>query len=196
MLFYKELIMKNALLDEVAQAVIEITNQIGEGCKVEDIGDPANVFRRSSITEDTEYGILQRRYGIYVRTTSISNVGPQKRTMQSIKYLLDKMGTQCNELKTPMLLVNPQECPILHEAFMGAYAWQVDTNGNIREGYPAAGHPYEDVADCARYVALNAESGLQSSGNRPHLHVVKKQGSWQSPGKQARRNAEQGWNSA
>jgi hypothetical protein len=196
LLFYKELIMKNALLDEVAQAVIEITNQIGEGCKVEDIGDPANVFRRSSITEDTEYGILQRRYGIYVRTTSISNVGPQKRTMQSIKYLLDKMGSQCRELSTPMLLVNPQECPILHEAFMGAYAWQVDTNGNIREGYPAAGHPYEDVADCARYVALNAESGLQSSGNRPHLHVVKKQGSWQAPGKQTRRNAEQGWNSA
>lgn len=193
LLFYKELIMKNAVLDHVAEAVLEITQEIGEGCKVEDIGDPANIYRRGSITEDTEYSILQRKYGIYVRTTNISAVGPQKRTKQSITYLLDKMGTRSNDRGTPQLLVNPMECPTLHEAFMGAYSWQVDTNGNIREGYPAQVHPYEDVADCARYLALHANGGLQSSGNRPNLHIVKKQGGWQTPGKSGRKQSEEGW---
>jgi hypothetical protein len=191
-LFYKELIMKNAILDHVAEAVLEITQEIAEGCRVEDIGDPANVFRRGSITEDTEYSILQRKYGIYVRTSGISSVGPQKRTKQSITYLLDKMGTRSNDRGTPQLLVNANECPTLHEAFMGAYAWEVDPNGAIREGYPAQVHPYEDIADCARYLALQVSGGLQSSGGKPNFHVVKKQGDWHSPGS-ARRAANEGW---
>ena len=166
LLFYRELVMKNAVLDDVAAAVLEITQEIAEGCRVEDIGDPANTYRRGAITEDTEYTLLQRKYGIYVRTTSISSVGPQKRTMQSITYLKDKMGTFINELKTPQLLVNPKECPLLHESFMGAYAWQIDQNGNIREGHPAQIHPYEDVADCARYLGLHAQGGLKSSRGR------------------------------
>jgi hypothetical protein len=191
--FYKELIMKNAILDHVAEAVLEITAQIGEGCKVEDIGDPANVYRRGSITEDTEYSILQRKYGIYVRTHSISSVGPQKRTTQSIAYLLDKMGSFSKEIQSPLVVVNPNECPVLHEAFMGAYTWQLDQQGHIREGHPSQVHPYEDVADCARYLALHAQGGLQSSGGRPNLHVVKKQGGWQSPGKHGRKADQEGW---
>jgi hypothetical protein len=190
-LFYKELVMKNAVLDHVAGSVIEITNEIAEGCKVEDIGDPANMYRRASITEDTEYSILQRRYGIYVKTTSISSVSPQKRTMQSIKALLDKMGTKCNELNTPMLMINPKECPILHEAFGGAYAWEVDQQGNIREGYPAQVHPYEDVVDDARYLALHANQGLNSK--KPNLHVVKRQGNWSSPRGGRNRDDKDGW---
>jgi hypothetical protein len=194
LLFYRELIMKNAVLDHVAEAVLEITAQMVDGAKlkVEDIGDPANVYRRGSITEDTEYSILQRRYGIYVRTHSISSVGPQKRTTQSIAYLLDKMGTFSKEAQTPLLVVNPVECPVLHEAFMGAYTWELDQQGNIREGHPAQVHPYEDVADCARYLALHAQGGLQSTGSRPNLHVVKKQGSWTSPGRHTQKSQE-GW---
>lgn len=189
-LFYKELVFKNAILDRVAEAVLEVTNEIAPGCKVEDIGDPANTYRRASITEDTEYSILQKRYGIYVRTHNISAWAPQKRTRESIKALLDKMGTKCNDLGTPMLIVNPKECPILHEAFQGAYAWEVDQQGNIREGYPAQVHPYEDVVDDARYLALHATGGLQSQ--RPNLHVVKKQGSWTSP-RGGRNRDREGW---
>jgi len=191
LLFYKELVMKNAVLNHVAEAVLEITQQIAEGCRVEDIGDPANVYRRGSITEDTEYSILQKKYGIYVRTQSITAVGPQKRTTESIKYLNDKMGTFVKELQTPQMIINPVECPILHEALMGGYAWQVDQNGNIREGHPEQVHPFEDVADCARYLALHAQGGLKSTGNRPNLHVVKKQGSWGSP--RTQRQQQQGW---
>ena len=191
-LFYKELIMTNAVLDHVAEAVLEITQNIAEGCRVEDIGDPANAYRRGPITEDTEYSLLQRKYGIYVRTSSISAVGPQKRTQQSITYLLDKMGSRSMERNTPLLLVNANECPTLHEAFMGAYAWQIGQQGEIREGHPDQVHPYEDVADDARYLALHAQGGLISS-SRPNLHIVKKQGEWQAPGKHGRKQQEQGW---
>ena len=190
LLFYRELVMRNAVLDHVAQAVLEITQEIAEGCRVEDIGDPANVYRHGAITEDTEYSILQRKYGIYVRTHGITSVGPQKRTMQSITFLKDKMGTFLNELKTPQLVVNPLQCPLLHESLMGAYAWQVDTNGAIREGHPAQVHPYEDVVDCARYLALHSQAGLKSGG-RPTLHIVKKQATWGSP--RAKRQEEAGW---
>lgn len=193
LLFYRELIVKDAILGQVAEAVLEITQEIAPGCRVEDIGDPANVYRRTALTEDTEYSILQRKYGIYVRTTAISSVGPQKRTQQSITYLNDKLGSYSNELKTPLLLVNPLGCPILHEAFAGGYTWQLDQQGNIREGYPTQVHPIEDVADCARYLALHAQGGLQSTGNRPHLHIVKKQSEWQTPGKHGRQTQEQGW---
>jgi hypothetical protein len=192
LLFYKELVMRNAILDDVAQAVIEITSEIADGCHVIDIGDPANTYRRGPITEDTEYSILQRKWGIYVRTTSISNTAPQKRTAQSITFLLDKMGTFVPDLKTTQLIINPLECPILHEAFMGGYAWEVDNNGRILEGKPAKIHPFSDVADDARYLALHANAGTVSGGGRGKLSVVKKQGAWESPRSKHKRD-DKGW---
>jgi hypothetical protein len=192
LLFYRELVMRNAVLDNVAAAVLDITEEIAPGCRVEDIGDPANIYRRGSITEDTEYSILQRKYGIYVRTTSISAVTTQKRTMQSITYLKDKMGTFMNDLKTTQFLINSKECPLLHEALSGAYAWEVDKNGHILEGKPAQIHPYEDVADCARYLALHANGGGVTGGNRRGLHVVKSQGKWDSP-RAKKKAANDGW---
>lgn len=193
LLFYQELVRTKAVLDHFAQEVLEITSEIAGDCQVEDIGDPANVFRRGSISEDTEYSILQRKYGIYVRTNTISAVTAQKRTMQSITYLKDKMTTFVPATKTTQLIINPLRCPILHEAFLGGYAWTVDTNGAILEGKPKSpNHPYEDVVDDARYLALHANAGTITGGNKTRLKVVKKQGDWESP-RMNRKRDEQGW---
>lgn len=192
LLFFREFIVNKAILDHVAEAVLDITSNLCGEVRVDDIGDPANIYRQGSITEDTEYSILQRKYGIYVRTNTISAVTAQKRTMQSITYLKDKMTTFVPELKTPQLLVNPKGCPILHEALMGGYAWQTDVNGKIMEGKPAGGHPIEDAADCARYLALHANAGSIRSGVKGKLAVVKQQGEWSSPRAKHKRD-EQGW---
>jgi hypothetical protein len=102
------------------------------------------------------------------------------------------MGTFLPDLKTTQLVVNPLRCPLLHEALMGAYAWQVDQNGQIMEGKPAKIHPFADVADCARYLALHANSGTVSGSGRAKLSVVKRQGSWDSPRAKHKRD-ETGW---
>jgi hypothetical protein len=195
-LVYKELVIeKDSILEPVVEMALDITNTIAEGCRIEDIGDPANLYRRSAMTEDTEYSIMQRKYGIFVRTQTITAVSPQQRTKQSISFIKDKMTTPCPETRTSKFVINSKECPILHQALSGGYAWQVDQNGQIIEGKPASGHPYEDVADDLRYLALHANAGNIRGGGKPKLNIVKNGSTWTTPRDKKAVNEQNGWKS-
>jgi hypothetical protein len=195
-LVYKELVIeKDSILEPVVEMALDITNTIAEGCRIEDIGDPANLYRRSAMTEDTEYSIMQRKYGIFVRTQTITAVSPQQRTKQSISFIKDKMTTPCPETRTSKFVINSKECPILHQALSGGYAWQVDHNGQIMEGKPASGHPYEDVADDLRYLALHANAGNIRGGGKPKLNIVKNGSTWTTPRDKKAVNQQNGWKS-
>lgn len=112
-----------------------------EGLAVETIGDPANTGEGQQLLE---------KCGLDAYPARTNKIETRINTMEIyLRRLVDE--------GIPGFILSKQECPTLHDGFLGAYHYkklQVVGDGNYKD-VPEKNHPYSDIHDCAQYAALH-----------------------------------------
>lgn len=154
-IFLKELVRTGAHLGDVAKEVLDICARNFDGYEFIHVGDPYGSYRQVSAQQEPEYATLQRDFGISVQSKILGKIPPKDREKSRIHLLSNKMSERIGAEDTCALMVDPDECPILDRAFGGEYRRKTDVDGKVIDQIDAK-HPYEDVMDCAGYIALTA----------------------------------------
>lgn len=180
LLYLRELYLKEAHLDDVAEAIKDICAREFYGWDFEFCGDPYGQHRQVSAQVESEYAALRRLHDIVVHNAFPIGIASKDKVVARNDLLNHKMGKYAQD--RPLLLVNPEKCPILDRAFGGEYRRKVDENGEVIPVIDEK-HPYEDAVDCAGMMALYKipwTSFGKSSEDR--LKVRPNNVSWDRPG--------------
>lgn len=134
----KELIPKNRpTLSQFIVNVQYVSNEYFNGCSFDDICDIAGK-QTSHQTGKTSIDILNAN-GIYPEY----EVVPIEDGIVNLQNLIDK----------PEGVLIDSECEITIEMYLGGYYRKEDKTGLGKEMPPEQVHPYEEAADCDRYLA-------------------------------------------
>jgi hypothetical protein len=180
-LFFRELYLKEAHLDDVAEAVKDICAREFYGWDFEHCGDPYGMHRQVSMQVESEYAALKRLHDISVLNAFPAGMASKDKVIARNDLLNHKMGKYSHD--RPMLLVNPEKCSLLDRAFAEEYRRKVDENGEVIPVIDEK-HPYEDAVDCAGMLALYKipwTSFAKSGGDR--VKVRPNNTSWERPNK-------------
>lgn len=156
-LVLKEVLGHQVLLIDFAKQVIDIGRQFfphhDEAGAFEDLCDPAGA-QRSDKHVKTSIELLNslKIYPFYQR------VGIRDGIERIRMKLKENPLTQTSDL-----LIDPDQCPKLIEAFDGGYRYP----GNGSE-LPVEEHPYEDVMDCLRYAVAYKCPVTPPNKKQPH----------------------------
>jgi len=145
---FQELVLSNSSTHAQGQRIQELSNA-WPNARYIDVGDPAGeaLDHRSNGT-DTE---ILARYGIFPKCT----VSRHLRNRRHAGIELLKLRFHERKAEKPMIQIDPMGCPILVQALQSAYRYRTDATGAILHDAPVIEeHPFEDVVDCLRYLAL------------------------------------------
>lgn len=174
-LIHKELIIEDAVLENVMDNMIDISNDMFEGCDFEvAVGDPQGASRLVAGQKDADYTLMHRLYGVTVNSRWLSSIQASQREKMRITMLQSKLQERIfnNE---PVVKINSKHCPILVEAFKGGYRREVDKSGEVLATVDRR-HPWADIMDCAGMGAVF--KFLIQNGKMKSLNFVKKEKSW------------------
>lgn len=186
-LVLRELVLENARIHDVAQTVLQISEEEFKGFDFEDIGDPAGASRLASAQEAPEYTVLSLEYDINVDYYTFSDMQARLRVKSRVTAIHGKLRDFCPTVKpaTPALLVSRKNCPFLCEALLEKYRYKVDRLTRRPLDIIDEQHPFEDVVDCLGYGLVHkyGVSG-RSKGTGGGSNVVIEKGSvaWRGSG--------------
>lgn len=149
-----EMVGQRVQLKTFAQAVIEETQERFPGYPVEDYADPAG-HQKSDRSEATCIELLNT-LGIYPGTRSVTVFDSLELLRMAFTDIIDEL---------PGVLIDPG-CQVLIQALEGGYRYKAHSESPLEE------HPYEDVVDCLRYVAIHK---LPLNRDRPPRRMSAKQ---------------------
>lgn len=177
MFFHKELVIDQAILENVMDNMINISNTLFEDCEFETaIGDPQGQSRLVAGQQDADYTLMQRLWGIAVNSRWLANIQSKQREKMRITTLNNKLGERIYN-NEPAIKINPIGCPLLVEAFKGGYRREVDKSGQVLDTVDRR-HPWADIMDCAGMAAVY--KFLIQTGKVSSLSFVKKEKKWTS----------------
>ena len=95
----------------------------------------------------------------------MNRIATEMREETRIKAIESKMFKECHALGTPMLMINPDQCKYLDQAFAGDYRRKISITGEVLDQTDRL-HPWADAADTAGYILLGAGEGAGQGNSR------------------------------
>lgn len=173
----KELVKDDAVLENVMDNMIDISNDMFEDCEFEvAIGDPQGASRLVAGQMVADYTQMQRMYGIVVNSRWLANIPAKQREKMRITMLTSVLQERMWD-NSPVFKINSKECPLLVEAFKGGYRREVDKSGNVLDTVDRR-HPWADIMDCVGMGVVFKR--LIQNGKVKSLSFKKKEKSWTS----------------
>lgn len=164
-LFLKEKHWDEAKLDVIAREILDINARYFHGFSVDYYGDPAGAHRTVSNQARSEYLELYLTHKINVEYNFMNRIATEMREETRIKAIENKMFKECHALGTPMLMINPDQCKYLDQAFAGDYRRKISITGEVLDQTDRL-HPWADAADTAGYILLGAGEGAGQGNSR------------------------------
>jgi hypothetical protein len=178
---------EKADIDRVAEAIIAYQNKRFDGWEFEYCGDPAGGSVNTALAKGkSEYLYLLENYGWNVE---YNFQGPVRAEWvpQRIRAMRSALTKLCPQLvlfdgqASPMVLVDTEHCPKIHQALTSEYKYKVDIAGNISDQVEGD-HPWDDAGDVATYPLVYKKLFVpfdhsRSRGRKPRGMGVQ----WTSP---------------
>jgi len=187
LLLLKEHVFEEAKLEAVISKLKDINERYFDGFEFEYFGDPAGAHRTVSNQPRSEYLEMWLTHQINVEYNFMNRIPTSDRVETRIIAIQNKMTKRCDALDTPMLLINPKECPKLDAAFAGDYRRKISaTTGEVMQQIDEE-HPYEDVVDATGFILLGKGEGAGMIGqshrrNQSGIKSKSRSISWRVPG--------------
>ncbi len=132
-------------------------------------GDPSGATKPWQQNEAfSDHDILQQ-HRLY--PLQVDKVIRAKNRLRSGVSLLQTLMSGRYNGRERFLIHNPDKCPVLIQALQGEYRYRVDRNGDVLETIDEK-HPYEDVVDNVRYIALQFADNLPPQLGTPERGVM------------------------
>ncbi len=152
----KEFVDKDAKIHNVAREVMAISESLERtaGCELifKDCGDPSGAQDNNSAQEDPEYTVLAGApYNWEVDSDFFVHIPSKLRVRTRIvaiqNALKGEIACGVPSEDGPQFEIDIDECPFLHEAFIGGYRRKLDLNKNVLDAIDDSKRPYTDVMD-------------------------------------------------
>ena len=184
-LVLREEIFEHADIHDVAQEVIQISQQYYSDFEFDDCGDPAGANRTNSAQEAPEYQILNE-YDIFVDYFYVQEMQARARVKSRIQAIRNKLRELCTSptCPGPSFLIDETRCPKLAEAMSEKYRWKIDRITKKPLDIVDEQHPWEDVVDCLGYGLLYkfGVSGTGGTASNRRVEIEKGSVSWKRSG--------------
>lgn len=167
----RELVVSEAHIREVAEAVLAISAEHYPGFTFEDFGDPNIAYRQGSGAERPEFEVLRDDFDITVDTSALEKLQSKLRVNTRITAIKNQLAKNCVPLRTASLLIDPIGCPNLDRAFLEGYRYKIDKMTKQPLPIVDEQHPYEDVIDCLG-IGIVSKLGLAVHSDAPKTTKV------------------------
>lgn len=160
----KEFVDKDAKIHQVADSVLAFSEHLeriaGSDLIFKDCGDPSGAQDNNSAQEDPEYTVLAKEpyfwdvdSDFFVHIPSKLRVRTRIVAIQNV--LKGYVSSNVPSEDGPQFEIDIDECPFLHEAFLGGYRRKLDQSKNVLDKIDDTKRPYTDVMDALGFGVVH-----------------------------------------
>ena len=159
------------VLRAIAEEVINWTEEHYQGWDIVDIGDPYGAQINGDDDKESTFSKLFTIYQIRVMSAFVKKMPTHTRRSKGIEIIRDLMVSAVKKpdgTEQPQLLIHRTRCSRTMKAFSDKYRYE------MLDGVPtdeiARNHPYNDIADVWRYMAIKLFDNNKGGGEgRPTI---------------------------
>jgi hypothetical protein len=163
----KEMMGKNIMIENFAEEVIHVGQQLFPSARFEDYGDPAGAKHDPrGVTDTTAFRELDSKFDIRVRSRIVG-------IKDGLDLIRRKLGILIEG--TPAVIFHRDRCRLLIEGMAGGYACMKTQLGGVLKDMPKTDGYYEHTQDALRYGIINkfATDMKQFNARKKGLPVYK-----------------------